>query len=132
MIYLMNQLLRIHSYFSPLSFITLQYESLNIDFPRFLTSRVISGFPQWLSSKESTCQRKRLQRGKFDPSVGKNLKEEMAIHSSIVAWRILQTEKPGGLQSMLLQRVGKAEQLSTHTGLLMQHIFGHEEVFSSY
>ena len=31
--------------------------------------------------------------------MGKNLKEEMAIHSSIVAWRILQTEKPGGLQS---------------------------------
>ena len=46
--------------FSPLSFITLQYESLNIDFPRFLTSRFISGFPQWLSSKESTCQCKRL------------------------------------------------------------------------
>ena len=28
------------------------------------------------------------------------LKEEMATHSSILAWRIPQTEKPGGPQSM--------------------------------
>ena len=31
----------------------------------------------------------------------------MATHSSISAWRIPQTEKPGGLQSMGLQRVGR-------------------------
>ena len=30
----------------------------------------------------------------------------MAIHSSILAWRISWTEEPGGLQSMGLQRVG--------------------------
>ena len=29
-----------------------------------------------------------------------------AAHSSIVAWRSPWTEKPGGLQSMVLQRVG--------------------------
>ena len=28
------------------------------------------------------------------------LKKEMATHSSILAWRIPQTEEPGGLQSM--------------------------------
>ena len=33
------------------------------------------------------------------------LEEEMATHSSILAWRIPWTEKPGGLQSMGLQRV---------------------------
>ena len=33
------------------------------------------------------------------------LEEEMATYSSIVAWRILQTEEPGGLQSMGSQRV---------------------------
>ena len=33
------------------------------------------------------------------------LEEEMAIHSSILAWRIPQTEKPGGLQSIGSQRV---------------------------
>jgi len=30
----------------------------------------------------------------------------MAIHSIILAWRIPWTEKPGGLQSLGLQRVG--------------------------
>jgi len=34
------------------------------------------------------------------------LKKEMAIHSSILAWRISWTEKPDGLQSMGSQRVG--------------------------
>ena len=31
--------------------------------------------------------------------------EEMAILSSILAWEIIWTEEPGGLQSMELQRV---------------------------
>ena len=35
-----------------------------------------------------------------------NSGEEMATHSSILAWRIPQTEKPGGLLSMRSQRVG--------------------------
>ena len=34
------------------------------------------------------------------------LEEEMATHSSILAWRIPWTQAPGGLQSMGLQRVG--------------------------
>ena len=33
------------------------------------------------------------------------LEEDMATHSSILAWRILWTEEPGGLQSTLSQRV---------------------------
>ena len=33
------------------------------------------------------------------------LENAMATHSSILAWRILWTEEPGGLQSMGLQRV---------------------------
>ena len=33
------------------------------------------------------------------------LKEEMATHSSIFAWKIPWTEEPGGLQSMEPQRV---------------------------
>ena len=39
--------------------------------------------------------------GQEDP-----LEKGMATHSNILAWRILRTEKPGGLQSMKLQRVG--------------------------
>ena len=34
------------------------------------------------------------------------LEEEMASHSSVLAWKIPWTEEPGGLQSMGLQRVG--------------------------
>ena len=35
------------------------------------------------------------------------LEKGMATHSSILAWRVPQTEEPGGLQSMGLQRVGR-------------------------
>ena len=35
-----------------------------------------------------------------------SLEEGVAIHSSILAWRIPQTEKPGRLQSMGSQRAG--------------------------
>jgi len=40
-------------------------------------------------------------------SVGQEdtLEKEMATHSSILAWRIPWTEKPGGLQSVGLRRV---------------------------
>ena len=34
------------------------------------------------------------------------LEKRMAIHSSILAWKISRTQEPGGLQSMGLQRVG--------------------------
>ena len=39
--------------------------------------------------------------GQEDP-----LEEEMATHSSILAWKIPRTEEPGRLQSMGLQGVG--------------------------
>ena len=35
------------------------------------------------------------------------LEMEMAIHSSVLAWRIPWTEEPGGPQSMGSQRVGR-------------------------
>ena len=43
------------------------------------------------------------------PSLGWEdpLEEEMAIHSSILAWKIPWTEESGGLQSIALQRVGR-------------------------
>ena len=42
------------------------------------------------------------KKGREDP-----LEKEMAIHSSILAWRIPWTEEPGWLQSMRLRRVGR-------------------------
>ena len=35
------------------------------------------------------------------------LEKEMATHSSILTWRIPQTEEPEGLRSIGLQRVGE-------------------------
>ena len=41
-----------------------------------------------------------------------SLEKGMATHSSILAWRILQTEEPGGLQSMGCKESDTTEQLS--------------------
>ena len=47
-------------------------------------------------------QKTRVQSlGQEDP-----LEEEMATHSSILAWRLPWTDEPGGLQSMGSQTVG--------------------------
>ena len=47
-----------------------------------------------------------VQETLFDPWVRKiPLEEEMATHSSILAWNIPWTEEPGGQQFMGLQRV---------------------------
>ena len=40
------------------------------------------------------------------PGPGFPLEEEMATHSSILAWKILWTEETSGLQSMGSQKVG--------------------------
>ena len=51
------------------------------------------------------------------------LEEEMATHSSILAWRILWTEEPGGLQSMESQRVRHNWVTNTHTMNSLVNIF---------
>ena len=57
--------------------------------------------------KESTCPCRRCKRCWFDPLGQEDpLEEVRATHSAILAWRIPQTEEPGGLQSTGLQRVG--------------------------
>ena len=59
-----------------------------------------TGLPRWCKGKESACQGRRHKRHGFDPWVGKILEEEMATHSSILAWRIPWTEESSRLQSM--------------------------------
>ena len=39
--------------------------------------------------------------GQEDP-----LEKEIETHSSTLAWKMPRTEKPGGLQTMVLQRIG--------------------------
>ena len=62
------------------------------------------GLPRWLSSKESTCQ-----AGDSGDTVSLHLEdpleEEMATHSSILAWEIPWTEELGGLQFMEAKRI---------------------------
>ena len=60
-------------------------------------------FPGGWDSKESL----QCRRPEFDPWVRKILwRRELAIHSSILAWRISWTEEPGRPQSLGSQRVG--------------------------
>ena len=58
---------------------------------------VFKGFPGGAEVKSSACNVGDL--GSI-PVSGRSLEKEMATHSSILAWRILWTEEPGGLQSM--------------------------------
>ena len=60
------------------------------------------GFPGGSNGKESACNAGDLGS---NPGSEEPLEKGMATHSSILAWRIPWTEKPGGLQSMGLQRV---------------------------
>jgi len=61
------------------------------------------------------------------------MEKEMATHSSILAWRILWTEEPGGLLSMGLHRVGHdwsdlacmhalEKEMATHSSVLAWRI----------
>ena len=59
----------------------------------------VQGFPGGSDGKASACNVGDL--GWDDP-----LEEGMAIHSSILAWRIPWTEEPRGLQSIGSHRVG--------------------------
>ena len=54
------------------------------------------GIPRWLNGKEFAWQCRRCRKFGSDPW-GDSLEEEMAIHSSILAWKIPWTEEPGGL-----------------------------------
>ena len=59
---------------------------------------ISSGFPWWLSGKESACNAGDLG---MIPWVGKNpLEEETAAYFSILAWKVPWTEEPSGPQSM--------------------------------
>ena len=69
---------------------------------------LLKGFSSASDSKESFSAE---DQGSI-PELGRSSGQGMATHSSIFAWRIPWTEEPGGLQSIGLQRVNTAEQLS--------------------
>ena len=54
--------------------------------------------PQWLSCKEPACSEGDAGDTGSIPGLGRSLEEDMATHSSILAWRIPWTEELGELQ----------------------------------
>ena len=46
------------------------------------------------------------------------LEKKMATHSSVLAWRMPGTGKPGGVPSMGSQRVGRLKRLSSNNGVI--------------
>jgi len=70
------------------------------------------GFPGAAKGKEPTYQCRRLKGCPLDPGV---MGEGTAAHSSVPAWRTPQTEEPGGLPSIGMQRVGHGW-ATQHTG----------------
>ena len=78
------------------------------------------GFPRGSNSKKSACNARDLvwSLGQED-----SLEKGMATHSSILVWRSLWTEEPGGLQSIGLQRVGHDRATNTDTYMFWGHIF---------
>ena len=69
--------------------------------------RTKEGFSGGASGKEPTCQRMRQEMWVRSMGWEYPLKEGMAIHSSIFAWRIPWTEEPSRAQSTGLQTVGQ-------------------------
>ena len=67
---------------------------LTKDFP---SGSVVKSLPAMQDPQETWVQ----SLGQEDP-----LEEGMATHSSILDWKIPWTEEPGGLQSMVPQKVG--------------------------
>ena len=78
-------------------------ESLNFLIPPPLVLQMVKHLPAMQEARVPSL-------GWEDP-----LEEGMAIHSSILAWRIPWTEEPGGLQSMVLQRVRHDRATNTST-----------------
>ena len=66
--------------------------------PKHTCSKGTVGLPRWHSGKEPACQCRRCKRYRFNQWVRKiPLEEEMATHSSTLAWRISWTEEPDGV-----------------------------------
>ena len=63
------------------------------------------GLPVALVAKNPAANAGDLRDLGFIPGLGRSLEKGMATNSSILAWRIQWTGKPGALQSIGLQRV---------------------------
>ena len=115
----------------PLSlFLFFSFQIRLYSFPKML--------PRWHSGKESACQCRRCKRRR-DLGLIPSWRRKWACHSSILAWRILWTEEPGGTT---VHGVAKSQTwLSTHASIdtlqrssacsLLYHVSGFEFWVSS-
>ena len=74
------------------------------------------GLPSWLSGIKSNANAGDLCS---IPRLGSSLEEEMATHSSFLAWEIPWTEEPGRLQSMGQQRAGHDLETKQHYAFII-------------
>ena len=81
----------------------------------YLNKALKIGFSGSSDGKESACNAGAL--GSI-PGSQVPLEKGMATHSSIFAWRIPWTEKPGGLQSMGFCKEQDTNEQLTHTKLI--------------
>ena len=93
----------------------------------WLSTHPHMGLPVWQSGKELTCQNRRHKRHGFSSWIREDpLEEEVATHSSILAWKIPWTEEPGRIQSRGFTK--SQTQLSAHRHTQQILVF---DVFSS-
>ena len=101
-------------------FLPISKEVILLMFSNSVSVSSLLGLPRWLSGKESTCQCRRCSQETWIQSLGRQdpLEKGMATHPSILAWRIIWTEEPGGLQSMGSEsqtRLSASTRAHTHT-----------------
>ena len=90
-------------------------------YSKFQLSIPKTGFPGGSDGKESACNTGGLG---LIPRSGISPGERMATHSSILTWRILWTEEPGGLQSIGVTESDTTERHThTHTHTHQKHSF---------
>ena len=77
-------------------FLMTEFSLLKFSITLLLAHHLLKLFPRWLSGKEAACQGRRCRRLWLEPWVREDpLEEEMATHSSMLAWRSPWTEEPG-------------------------------------
>ena len=101
-------------------FLPISKEVILLMFSNSVSVSSLLGLPRWLSGKESTCQCRRCSQETWIQSLGRQdpLEKGLATHPSILAWRIIWTEEPGGLQSMGSEsqtRLSARTRAHTHT-----------------
>ena len=73
------------------------------------TTTLYKGLPGGSDGKESACNAGAVKDAHLIPASGNPLEEGMETYSSILAWRILWAEEPGGLQFIGSQKSDMTE-----------------------